>query len=83
MLCGKQISTELTERTAYMNFALPSTRLAFCVGKYLAGFVVCLGVFIFAYAMALLTAMSDYPKFEAALLGKSILMMFASVFAFT
>lgn len=64
MLCGKQISTEINERTAYMNFALPSDRISFCIGKYLAGFTVCLGIFIFAYAMALLTAMMDYPKFE-------------------
>ena len=77
LLCGRMISDEIKERTAYMNFALPAHRISFCLGKYLAGFIICLGVFILAYGMALLTAMSDYPVFDSALLGRSMLLTVA------
>ena len=86
-ICGSAIPSEFTERSAYMNMALPMSRASFCLGKYLAGFVITIGVFIFAYGMAMIGTMSEYDYFDESALGLSFVMtilatLFYSSFAF-
>ena len=82
-ICGKLMPNEFINRTAYMNMALPISRLSFCVGKYLASLVITIGVCVFAYGMALLTAMGDFKYFDDVAIGKSLLMMILSVMVYT
>lgn len=82
MLCGKQVPTELSERTAYMNFALPVSRGSFVVGKFLAGFVVCMGIFIFAFSAALFTSMTKYGNFDEGGLAAAMVYTIVAAFAY-
>ncbi len=86
-ICGSAIPNEFTERSAYMNMALPMSRASFCLGKYLAGLVITLGVFVFAYGMAMAGTMTEYDYFDEGALGLSFTMtvlatLFYSSFAF-
>lgn len=81
VLCGTQIPNEFKERTAYLSIPLPVTRTEFYIGKYLAGFVLCLGVFLMAFGFAILTAMLEYDAIfsdiVAQALGITVVMIFA------
>ncbi len=83
ILCGKQIPQEFRDRTAYMNVSLPISRVSFYLGKYLAGFVMSLAIFLFAYGMAIATAMTEYDTIFADLLGTSLVYTVIAVFAYT
>ncbi len=83
VLCGTQLPNEFKERTAYMNVSLPISRASFYLGKYLAGFVMCLGVFMFAYGMAIATASMKYDSIFADLLGQSLALTVVAVFAYS
>ena len=82
-VCGKVMPTEFINRTAYMNMALPMSRTSFCIGKYLATLVVSLGVFVFAYGMALFTAMTDFEYFDEETMGISFILLLLGVFVYT
>lgn len=82
-LCGSLMPSEINERTAYMNMALPMSRASFCLGKYLASVVITLGVFIFAYGMSMLTATSSYSYFDESGLGLSFISIILSVLVYT
>jgi ABC-type transport system involved in multi-copper enzyme maturation permease subunit len=86
-LCGTLVPSEFSERSAYMNMALPMSRTSFCLGKYLAGLVITIGVFIFAYGMAMVGTMTEYDFFDEEALAKSFVMtllatLFFSSFSF-
>lgn len=83
VLCGTQLPNEFKERTAYMNVSLPLDRRSFYLGKYLAGFVMSLAIFMFAYGMAIATAMSRYDSIFADLLAESLGLTIVAVFAYT
>ncbi len=83
ILCGKQIPQEFKDRTAYMNISLPIHRASFFFGKYLAGFLMCLGIFMFAYGSAIITAASKYDSIYADLLSESLMITLVGVFAYT
>ena len=82
-LCGSVIPSEYVERSAYMNMALPMSRVSFCLGKYLAGLVITLGVFIFAYGMAIAGGMMEYDYFDEEALGKSFIMTVLAIIIYT
>lgn len=81
--CGTQIPSEFKNRTAYMNISLPMSRTAFYFGKYLAGFVLSLAIFVFAYGMALATSTMYYDEFFTDLLTESLLFTVVAVFVYT
>ena len=83
VLSGPSIGREFKDRTAYMSMPLPISRVSFYLGKYLAGFVLSLGIFMFAYGMAVATAMSHYDYIFADLIGESMLVMTVSLFAYS
>lgn len=83
ILCGKQIPQEFKDRTAYMNISLPIHRASFFLGKYLAGFLMCLGIFMLAYGSAIITATSKYDSIYADLLSESLTITLVGVFAYT
>ena len=83
VLCGSQIPNEFKDRTAYLNVSLPMSRSSFYVGKYLAGLVLCLGIFMFAYGSAVATAMMKYDTIFSDLLGESLLLTIIAVFAYS
>ena len=83
ILCGKQIPQEFKDRTAYMNISLPIHRASFFFGKYLAGFLMCLGIFMFAYGSAILTAAWRYDSIYTDLLSESLMITLVGVFAYT
>ena len=83
ILCGKQIPQEFKDRTAYMNISLPIHRASFFLGKYLAGFLMCLGIFMFAYGSAIITATGKYDSIYADLLSESLMITLVGVFAYT
>lgn len=83
VMCGTQLPNEFKERTAYMNVSLPLDRRSFYLGKYLAGFIMSLAVFMFAYGMAIATAMSRYDAIFADLLSSSLALTIVGVFAYS
>lgn len=83
VLCGPSIGREFKDRTAYMNVSLPISRVSFYIGKYLAGFVMCLGIFMFAYAMAVAVSMTKFDTFFADLITESLLATIVSVFVYS
>ncbi len=83
MLCGTQIPNEFKERTAYMSIPLPVSRLEFYIGKYLAGFTVCVGVFLMAFGFAIAMAMGKYDLFFSDLIAESLLITAVSIFAYS
>ena len=82
-LCGSVMPAEFNDRSAYMNMALPMSRTAFCLGKYLAGVVITIGVFVFAYGMAMAGSLITYSFFDEEALTKSFTMMLLSVLVYT
>ena len=83
ILCGTPIGHEFKDRTAYMNFSLPVSRVSFYLGKYLSGFVLCVGVFMLAYAMALLTTSWEFDAVTGDMVIRSVVCTVVSLFAFT
>lgn len=83
VLCGSQIPQEFKDRTAYLNISLPMSRSSFYVGKYLAGFILCLGIFLLAYGSAVATAMMNYDSIFSDLLGESLVLTIIGVFAYS
>lgn len=61
--CGTQIPNEFKERTAYMSIPLPMHRLAFYFGKYLAGFLYCLALFLLAFGVAVACTAAKFDSF--------------------
>lgn len=61
--CGTQIPNEFKERTAYMSIPLPMHRLAFYFGKYLAGFLYCLALFLLAFGVAVACTATKFDSF--------------------
>lgn len=82
-LMGSLMPKEFSERSAYMNMALPMSRWAFCLGKYLAGVTIIIGIFVFAYGMAMATAMMDYEYFNGEALAKSMILMLLAILVYT
>ena len=83
VLCGSQIPNEFKDRTAYLNISLPISRSSFYIGKYLAGLILCLGIFMFAYGSAVATAMMRYDTIFSDLLGESLMLTIIAVFAYS
>ncbi len=83
VLCGTQIPQEFKDRTAYMSMPLPMTRLEFYVGKYLAGFVLCLGVFLLAFGFATIMSMSKFDAFYSDLIGEALAVTIVCIFAYS
>ena len=52
MLCGRTMSSEFKNRTVYLNFPLPLSRLTFYAGKFLAGLTLCVVIFMSAIFVA-------------------------------
>jgi ABC-type transport system involved in multi-copper enzyme maturation permease subunit len=82
-LCGSAMPAEFTERSAYMNMALPMSRTAFCLGKYLAGVTITIGVFVFAYGMSMAAAIGGYAYFDEDALGASFVMTLLAILVYT
>ena len=53
------------------------------MGKYLAGLILCLGIFMFAYGSAVATAMMKYDTIFSDLLGESLMLTIIAVFAYS
>ncbi len=83
VLCGTQIPNEFKERTAYMSLPLPVTRMEFYIGKYLAGFVLCLGIFLMAFGFATLMAMQEYDAFFSGDIASALLCTVVTIFMFS
>lgn len=83
IICGPTIGREFKDRTAYMNVSLPMSRVSFYIGKYLAGFVICLGIFILAYSMSLIALMGDFDLISGDLVIRSLMVTVVALFAFT
>ena len=83
VLCGLQIPLEFKDRTAYMSLPLPVSRLEFYLGKYLAGFVLCLGVFLMAFGFATLMATREYDVFFTDEIASALLCTVVAIFMFS
>ena len=83
IMCGTQMPSEFKDRTAYMNIPMPMSRASFFFGKYLAGFVMCLGIFMFAYSMAVATALKDYDTIFPDLVTSSLALTVVGVLAYS
>lgn len=82
-LCGTQIPNEFKDRTAYMSLPLPVTRMEFYIGKYLAGFVLCVGAFLMAFGFAVILAMMEYDAFFSDEIASALLSTIVTIFAFS
>ncbi|MBR7152292.1 MAG: hypothetical protein IKD00_00920, partial [Candidatus Methanomethylophilaceae archaeon] len=83
LMCGTQIPQEFKDRTAYMNMALPMSRVSFYFGKYLAGLVMCIGIFMLAYGSAVATSMTRYDSIFTDLILESLLLTIVGVMAYS
>lgn len=83
LMCGTQIPQEFKDRTAYMNMALPMSRRSFYFGKYLAGFVMCIGIFMLAYGCAVATSMMRYDTVFVDLILESMLLTLVGIMAYS
>lgn len=83
VLCGTQIPNEFKERTAYMSMPMPVTRTEFFAGKYLAGFVLCLGVFLMAFGFSILTSMMEYDAFFSDVIAEALAVTIVMIFAYS
>lgn len=83
ILCGTQVANEFKDRTAYMSIPLPMTRLEFYLGKYLAGFVLCLGVFLMAFGFSVLLAMRHYDTFFSDQISMALICTIITIFVFS
>lgn len=81
--CGRQVPDEFKERTAYMSIPLPMHRLAFYFGKYLAGFLYCLAVFLLAYGVAILCTAMRFDEFFVDVLLVSIIGTIVAVLVYS
>lgn len=82
-LCGSSVPSEFNDRSAYMNMALPMSRTSFILGKYLAGLVITIGIFVFAYGMSMAAAMMKYQYFEEQALMNSFVLLIMSILVYT
>lgn len=82
-LCGTQIPNEFKDRTAYMSIPLPVSRTEFYFGKYLAGFVLCLGVFLMAFGFAVAMAMLEYDEFFSDLILTALGYTVVTIFVYS
>ena len=82
-LLSSLMPKEFKDRSAYMNMALPMSRFSFCIGKYLAGLVVTVGVFVFAFGMAMAGSMTDYTQYDEESLGLAFILMVLALMVFT
>ena len=83
VLCGTQLPNEFKDRTAYMSIPLPVSRTEFYIGKYLAGFVLCLGVFLMAFGFAVLMGMMEYDEFFSDMIGRALVYTVVAIFAYS
>lgn len=83
MQCGKQVPDEFKERTAYMSIPLPMHRLSFYFGKYLAGFVYCVAVYLLAYGVAIACASVKFDEFYTDIMLTSILATIVAVLVYS
>ncbi len=82
-LCGTQIPNEFKDRTAYMSIPLPMRRIEFYIGKYLAGFVLCLGVFLMAFGFAVIMAMRHFDAFFSDQIAEALASTVVAIFVFS
>lgn len=82
VVCGPLIGSEFKDRTAFINLSLPVSRVSFCIGKFAAGFVLCLGMFLLAYSMGLLTTMMEYSTVDSGAVLGSLAICVVCVFSF-
>ena len=83
VLCGTQLPNEFKDRTAYMSIPLPVSRTEFYIGKYLAGFVLCLGVFLMAFGFAVLMGMMEYDEFFSDMIARALVYTVVAIFAYS
>ena len=83
VLCGTQMPNEFKDRTAYMSIPLPVSRIEFYIGKYLAGFVLCLGVFLMAFGFAVLMGMMEYDEFFSDMISRALVYTVVAIFAYS
>ncbi len=83
VLCGTQIPNEFKDRTAYMSIPLPVSRTEFYIGKYLAGFVCCLGVFLMAFGFATVMSMLEYDQFFSDMILNALCITVVTIFAYS
>lgn len=81
--CGTQIPNEFKERTAYMSIPLPMHRLAFYFGKYLAGFLYCLALFLLAFGVAVACTAFKFDSFYIDVLAAAFAGTVVAIFVYS
>lgn len=61
--CGTQIPNEFKSRTVFLSLPMPMHRLSFYFGKYLAGFLYCLALFLLAFGVAVACTSMKFDNF--------------------
>jgi len=83
MIGGRVISSEFKNRTVYQIFPLPLSRTSFFFGKFLAAFVLSIGIFSLAYGFAIFCGSNLYaPSYPNDALN-SFIVTITGVFAFS
>lgn len=80
--CAKQVNREYKERTAYMNLALPISRISFALGKFLSGLTLCIAFMFLAYISTYLVATALFGPMEGDVLGMSLAYLVMSCFMY-
>lgn len=72
--CGKTISNEYAERTAFLNLPLPIKRWTIFTGKFIAISAISFSIVLFSFGMAFLATSMKYDQIILAPLFQSIFM---------
>jgi len=79
-LAGKVMPYEFKNRTAHLNFPLPVSRMTFYFAKYIAAFTLAVGLFMLAYAVAILSSSYFYGPIFSHGMSDSIIFCICGIF---
>lgn len=81
LLLSRSLPAEFKERTAFLNLALPQSRITFYLGKFCAGFTVVFFTLTFVYAVTGLMAIGARGDLGIGAIASSYAVALASSFA--
>jgi len=81
MLSGRILSSEFKNRTVFLTFPLPVSRITFYFGKFLASLVLSAGIFGLAYGLSIISGTNLYEPAIPNDVLNSFMICIASMFA--
>ena len=83
MMAGRLVSSEFKNRTVYMNFPLPMSRMTFFFGKFAAVLTLAFGFMLLAFGFAVVAGLSLYGPTYPFDAGSAMIVLLSGVLATT